>query len=512
MELIALGMMIPLIPYTARSFGADDLQIGLLMSIYSILQCVSSPLLGQWSDRKGKKITLILSLFFTSVSYLWFAFAPNLTHLFLSRALAGAFGVTVPTSFALMSSWTNSKQRSKNMGLIGACFGLGFIIGPALGGGLGLLKFNLPFSTVAIGACLIALIGLSIAYFNIKESRSIDESEKKESATDKWVIRTYITSIKSVLSKISIALKNNNLRFLLFLFFALSLSLTLIEAPLFLLMKDEFGWSSSMSSFGFAYIGIVLALTQGFLVRYFIPWWGERDILMWNFMIMALGFFGLCFSELRWIAVAVTFMSVGHALCYTCLTGGISLLSKVDHQGKVLGIHQSLASLSRILGPAIGGFLYRDISHKAPFIVAGVVSIFSFLLSLLYKKRIPNAGYIEKKTSKTVHLKTNQDKEYVEILFEQVKNIIEKRIPCSFVNISSQHFLKKNSNIDLLLEKCQNMTKEELLNKDFSSDHPVVIICEDGEESSLLALKLSKKYANVYYVKGGLLGIYKDDE
>jgi len=166
MELIGLGMIIPLSPYKAREFLADDLQVGLLMSVYSLIQCISSPLLGKLSDVIGRKPILLLGLFFTSLSYLWFALASDLTGLFLSRVLAGAFGVSVSTSFAYISDQSSTQNRSKNMGLIGAAFGLGFVIGPALAGLLG----RAQSSQVALGASLIVFIGFLLALFFVKES------------------------------------------------------------------------------------------------------------------------------------------------------------------------------------------------------------------------------------------------------------------------------------------------------------------------------------------------------
>ena len=247
MELSALGMMIPVIPYTARHYGADAFQIGLLMSIYSAVQCLVSPFWGRWSDRVGRRPVLLLSMVCTSLSYLWFFFSPSLLHLFLSRAFAGAVGVSVSSSFAFISDLTEKQGRSKNMALVGAAFGLGFVIGPLLGG--------LLADYTALGASIVCLLGLLAVVFKIRESL---ETPKKPEAS-------------SYLQRFSTALKDSSLRKLLFLFFILSIGLTLVEAPLFLLMKDQFDWPQSMSSLGFAYIGFILALTQGFFVRSWIP-------------------------------------------------------------------------------------------------------------------------------------------------------------------------------------------------------------------------------------------------
>lgn len=396
MELIALGMLIPLSPYLARQYGADGLQVGLLMSVYSIIQCLISPFWGILSDRIGRKPVLIFNLAGTALSYLWFSFAPNLSHLFYSRALAGACGINVSTALAWIADKTSLQKRSSSMAFIGATFGLGFIIGPFLGGVLGFFQKENSFSIVAFGAFVICLIGFLIACLTFEESYTT-KNQKNISHTDQKSIYTFF------FSKL---FQNSSLRKILLIFFILSLSLTLTEAPLFLLMKDDLNWPQSLSSLGFAYIGLILACSQGFFVRRLIPWQGEMIINKWGFVLLTVGFFGLCFPKIIFIAVAVTMMALGYAFSHACLTGAISILTRSSHQGKALGIYQSLSSLSRIIGPAVGGWMYRDFNHQAPFFMAGLLASFGLLFSFLFQKSIPSKG------------KTHLKSEY----FKQIKN------------------------------------------------------------------------------------------
>ena len=503
MELIALGMIIPLSPYMARSFGADDLQVGLLMSIYSIVQMFCSPFLGRWSDFLGRRPILLLSMFCTSLSYIWFALAPSLTHLFLARAFAGLAGVTVSTSFAFVSDLTDKKNRSKNMALIGAAFGIGFVIGPALGGIIG---YQESLSVVALGAALMCLLGLVIVWFKIKESCTRNQNEKRDK-------KLYFFSSK--------IFKNTSLRKILFLFFILSLSLTLVEAPLFLLMKDRFQWTQSLSSWGFAYIGFILALTQGGFVRYLIPILGEKIISHFGFLSLSLGLILIINPHLGVVALAVTLFSLGFGLTYTCLTGVISLLSLKDQQGGVLGVHQSLSSLSRILGPALGGWLYRDVSEQTPFIVAGSLAFLGLIASFLFRKNMRSSLELDvKKNTSSDSIFSYQKIEDLEVTFFQVNNLIEQQVPFSFINlcVSQKVFphqnLKKESvfplSLEYLLSHAKNMTEQELLN--YSFQNPVVLICEDGRLSQSLTLSLSSKVDNIFYFKGGLNQYQKEWE
>lgn len=503
MELIGLGIIIPLNPYMARDFGADALQIGLLMSVYSVIQLIVSPFWGKMSDQWGRRPILLLSLFFTAVSYVWFALAPHLIHLFLSRALAGAFGVTVSTSFACISDQTSSQSRSKSIALIGAAFGLGFIIGPALGGVLGSFQYGLR--TSALGAGAFALTGFLLAFFKIKESRT---QHPPKTSPKKSLLFPY-EFIKTT--------KSFELKTILIIFFILSLSLTLVEAPLFLLMKDVFHWPQSLSSLGFAYIGLILALTQGFFVRYWIPYLGESKINQAGFALLALGLLGVCFQELRAVGAGVTLLSLGFGLSYTCLTGGVSLLTKKSHQGGVLGVHQSLSSLARILGPALGGWMYRDLGFQAPFLTAGGLAVLGFGLSCIFKKAIPNKGKTsmhqklnaaQKMTSKE-HL---EDLEYIKINAFQLNNLIQNKILFSFFYLkdSKNPALESKAEGLAVLSQAEKVDPDSVLNMNFSSARPVVLICRNGAVSQKQTLKLLKKWNNIFYVEDGWQGLQEN--
>ena len=374
LEMSALGMIIPLIPYLGRQFGADDLQVGLLMSIYSLLQCGAGPFWGSLSDQKGRKFVLLLSLFFTFLSYLWFALAPSLLHLFFSRALAGVFGAGAVSSFALISDLTPPKTRSKNLSLIGAAFGLGFIIGPLCGGVLS--SFQNQMAATALAAGVFCLAGFFLTFFFIKK-----EKQKTFTSDSDVLIQSHFLS-----SYFYQALKNSVFKKILFLFFILSLCLTLVEAPLFLWMKDQFEWPLAQSYWGFAYMGLALALSQGFFARILIPHWGEQKITSWGFTLFFLGLFGFCFSNIGWTAFFAFAIPFGYGFAYAGLTGSTSLLAGKIIQGRVFGIHQSLSSMTRIIGPALGGWLYRDLSPKAPFLTAGVLALMGFLFCFLFKK------------------------------------------------------------------------------------------------------------------------------
>jgi multidrug resistance protein len=177
-DLVGFGIIIPMNSYLAKVFGATPLKVGLLMSIYSLMQFLFSPFWGQTSDRIGRRPVILLSLLGASVSHFGFAMSASYTGLFLCRMFAGIFGGNIPVAMAYIADLTAEKDRSKGMGLIGAAFGLGFILGPAIGGVFGHLGNSLgstpPFgeSFPAIIASLICFANFVSAYFFLPESRS----------------------------------------------------------------------------------------------------------------------------------------------------------------------------------------------------------------------------------------------------------------------------------------------------------------------------------------------------
>ena len=505
MEWVALGMMIPLHPYIARHHGADDLEVGLLMSVYSLVQGITAPFWGKLSDRYGRRPILLTSLAITSLSYLWFALAPNLSHLFFSRILAGLFGAGMSTAFAFVSDRTSAHNRSKNIGVLGATFGLGFVMGPAIGGVIG--AYSSELSTVAFGSFGICLIGFLLAFLTLHDT----PKQKINSHTS--------TVIPSIFSRTFYPfLRDPALRKTLFLFFILSLSLTIIEAPLFLFMKDQFQWPQSLSSIGFAYIGLMLALSQGWWVRYLIPYFGEKQTSQLGFLLMTIGLLSMHGKEIYWIAVAVTMLSLGFGFTYTSLTGVMTLLSQKSEKGSTLGIHQSISSVCRIVGPVAGGFLYRDYQHTTPFLIAGMVSLLGLFFAFCFRNSIPSTGQVYSQKKHTNHTKKdlllteeNLDN-YLIMEWDQLTNLIQNQVPFSLFYLMDKNqsdpatFLKKeNTTIKAIIKKIVPIHSNQLHHLDVSIDQPMVLICKDGCSSQKMAHTLSQKYKNVFYLKGGIL-------
>ncbi|MCB0355883.1 MAG: MFS transporter [Bdellovibrionales bacterium] len=383
-DLVGFGIVIPLSPYLAKNFGADALQVGLLMTIYSLFQFAFAPFWGQLSDKMGRRPIILLSLLGAAVAHLLFAFGSSLTMLFIARGLAGFFGGNISTAMAYIADVTESKDRSKGMALIGVAFGLGFILGPVIGGIAGSwgLKIGLlpPFgeSFPALIASLICFINFVMAFFRLKESlpQELRGKAKKRPSRIKMIIEYY---------------KRPVLNAVLITYFLNTLGMANMEASLFLFVKDKFSWSMVDASWGFAYVGVIMVIVQGLFIRRFVPKYGEVKVLLVGLILAPLGMLGVGLSEsIPFLAGSVTLMAIGSSLINPTSTGAMSLLSDSSEQGAVMGTGQSLSALGRVLGPALGGWFYRDLSWSAPFYTASVMIFLGFVLIWLNKARMPD--------------------------------------------------------------------------------------------------------------------------
>ena len=385
-DLIGFGIVIPLSPYLARKYAASPFEVGLLMSIFSLAQFIFSPVWGRISDRIGRRPILLMGLLGSGLSYLGFAFATTLTGLFIARLFAGIFGATISTASAYIADVTDKSERSKGMGLIGAAFGLGFVLGPFIGGFAGSwgksLGAEAPYgmSFAAIVAAGICLSNFVLACFVLKESLT-PEMRKIAGPRASRFMRLKEHIGKPVLGHVLMVL------------FLATLAMAHMESILFLLMKDRFDWSVEMSSFGFAYIGIMIAFTQGYLARKLLPKWGERKLLSTGLILASIGMYGIGFSSsIAMLAMIMTVLTIGYGVTSPAVMGSISLLSSADEQGEVMGVGQSLSALGRILGPAMGGWLYGNVSHESPFLAAGGFMSLALILIIVNRAKLPDSA------------------------------------------------------------------------------------------------------------------------
>jgi DHA1 family tetracycline resistance protein-like MFS transporter len=361
MDLVGFGIVIPMNPYITRAFGGTSFDVGLLMATYSAMQFLFSPFWGKLSDRFGRRPILLLTIAGTVFGHLMFYYAGSLAMLFVARVVAGFFGANISTAMAAIADVTTEDKRSSGMGLIGAAFGLGFILGPALGGistKIGIVTGwgeQLP----ALVAAGISTINFVSAYFQFPETLKLENR----------VIRERKSRIKDIIEKINRPLVGR----LLLVQFLGSVAMANMEASMFLMVADRFGWGMEKASFGFMYVGLSIALVQGFLVRKLMPKYGERKLLIVGYVFFILAMAGIGAAEVIWfLAIANTFLALGHGLLNPAVNGSLSLLATAKEQGELMGVNQSLAALARVFGPPIGGYLYKTYGTASPFYAAAV--------------------------------------------------------------------------------------------------------------------------------------------
>jgi MFS family permease len=385
-DLVGFGIIIPLNPYLAEDFHASPLQVGLLMSIFSLFQFIFSPVWGRLSDQHGRRPIILVSLLGAAVSHALFGLAGSFWGLVVARGLAGLFGGNISAAMAYIADITEEKNRSKGMGLVGAAFGLGFVLGPLVGGLTVLLgekwRPEIAHHLPAFVASTICFVNFLFALRGLPESRPASA-------------RTNVSKKNKIgrFARIASGFRQPVLGLLIFLVFLNTFAMAQIEAPLFLFMGDEYHWSLQQSMFGFAYIGIVMVITQGFILRKLMPKLGERRLMFIGISCAMLGFFGIGIAKsLGPLAFAITLLGLGNGLANPALTGSVSLVSGKDEQGANLGISQSLSSLARILGPPIGGILYQSMGKPTPFLFAGVLACVGASMAWVNRSRLPEHG------------------------------------------------------------------------------------------------------------------------
>ena len=354
-DLVGFGLVIPLLPFYALRFAASPQQVTVLLAVYSLMQLFTAPLWGRLSDRVGRRPVMIVSMAASVLAYAWIGSATALWMLFAARALAGACAGNIAAAQAYIADVTKPEERARGMGLIGAAFGLGFIIGPALGG---LLSGNDPATAdvatpawVAAGLSLLALCGVALL---LPESLPADRRGRAPS-------RSRFAAILDVLHRPVLSR-------LILIFFLVILAFAGMESTFALWAVGQFGWGPRQVGYVFSYVGIISAILQGGLIGSLTRLFGEERLLLCGLAVIGAGLCTLPFAHiLVTLGAAVTALALGMGLTQPSLNSLISRRAGREEQGEVLGVSQSVGSLSRVLGPAAAGLFFGEFGRNAPY-------------------------------------------------------------------------------------------------------------------------------------------------
>ena len=363
-----------------KKFYATVLFGGILGSLYSILQFLFAPMWGRLSDRIGRRPVLLITIGGLCVSYLVWIFSHSFLLLIISRVLGGAMGGNISVATAAMADSTDKKNRAKGMGMIGMAFGLGFILGPAIGAllsGFELDKalpgmgFN-PFSAAAGGAFLLSLWNLSWVMRSFKESLPEQERGKAHQAGRP------ISPLKLFRGFDLPGVSRTNLVYFIFL-----VAFAGMEFTLTFLAKDRFKYDSHDMMWIFIFVGLIIALVQGGVVRRMAPKMGEKKVSLYGLALLVPGLLvvGTAGSQgLFYLGLAL--LAVGSALATPCLTALASLYTPADRQGEVLGTFRSLGALARAVGPILACAAYWKLGSEWPYYGATALVLLPILLAL----------------------------------------------------------------------------------------------------------------------------------
>lgn len=387
-DLLGFGIVIPLLPRYGEVFGASPAVLGALLACYSLLQFIFSPIWGRLSDRFGRKPILVLSLAGSALGYLLFASARSIPVLILSRALAGVMAANISTAQAYIADVTTPEKRARGMGLIGAAFGLGFSLGPFVGGFLASLQetsvvTGLAKSTPVLGGILRNVQGLPGLFAALLSATALiltitllPESLRGEQRT--------ASSRSGRVRLILATFQRPQIGIVLLLFFIYTFGFTQVEMTLAQLMGHRFGFDISRSYWLFGWIGVIAALVQGGLIGPLARWLGERALAAAGILTVTVSLFVLPFvSGTPSLMAALALLAIGAGLANPSLSALVSRLTPASEQGSALGVFQSMSSIARIIGPIVAQLLYQKGAHvHAPLLVGAAFGLLGFILSL----------------------------------------------------------------------------------------------------------------------------------
>ncbi len=379
-DLIGFGIIIPLVGIYGRHYGASILQLAVLGSIYSLMQFFFSPIWGRLSDRVGRRPIILMSLAGSVFSYFLFAFADNIPLLIFSRALAGIFAANISTAQAYIADVTEAKDRAKGMGLIGAAFGIGFTLGPPLGG-ISAAKLGLAAPGIIAGSfCALNLI---LAYFRLDESLSpaIREKNLANKEHGKSARLAQFETFKRIAKDRSLVLPVVSTFFATFAFSNLEQVFSLLIQSKFALSTEQAGLKSGMV---LMWSGILGAVVQGGLIRKLVPKYGEVKLVIVGLFTQGLAM--ILFSHSPTYGaffLAAIPLAFGSGLINPSLAALTSKRAADHEQGAVIGVKEGMGSLARIFGPFCG-LLAFGLKVQLPFYI-GAITV--FILALVWIKR-----------------------------------------------------------------------------------------------------------------------------
>lgn len=376
-DCIGFGIIIPIMPDLIKELAHVDLSQasrygGWLLVAYSVMQFIFSPILGSLSDRFGRRPILLVSLFGLAVDYVFLAFAPSLAWLFVGRIIAGVCGASITTASAYIADVSLPEKRAQNFGLIGAAFGLGFIIGPIIGGLFAQYGLRVPFM-IAAG---LSLINWLYGYFILPESLKLENRRRFD-----WKRANPIGAIKQIK-------KYPSLLGLLASLFILYLAAQATQSVWSYYTISKFNWNAAWVGYSLGFVGLTVAIVQGGLIRLIIPKIGNKRSIQLGLVLYAIGFVCFSLANKGWMMFAFMVPYALAGITGPAIQGIISKQVGPNEQGELQGIITSLMSLASIFGPGLMTYLFFYFTANesaiyfpgAPFMMAAFLTCIAIVI------------------------------------------------------------------------------------------------------------------------------------
>ena len=361
-NLVGFGIIIPLLPFYAETFGASPIVIGLLFAVFSLCQLAAAPALGDLSDRHGRRPILIFSLAGTVVSFVMLALAHSIVMLFAARIVDGLSGGNISTARAYVADITAPKDRAKAYGLIGAAFGLGFILGPAMSGVLARISYTAPIWAAA-GITLVATV---MAWLWLPET--VHRAHAGTGNPFRYLPELWGRPL---------------VRRILLIDFVYWFSFAIFQTTFALFAARRFGFDVPKTGYFFAAFGVLGAIVQGGLIRPIVHRLGDKSTFLLGLGFGAAGCVAVAAAHtVALFALALVPLALGIGFGHPTMTSLVSLAGRGDEQGRVQGAASAVESLGRTMGPVWGNASLQQINEAAPYVSAAAFLLITLAMTV----------------------------------------------------------------------------------------------------------------------------------
>lgn len=375
MDVVGMSILFPVAPYIVQRYSDDALMVTMLTVIYAGAQFFAAPALGKISDRLGRRPVLLASVFGSAIGYFIFGMGGALWVLFLARLIDGITGGNISTASAYIVDVSKPEERAKNFTLLGIAYGVGFILGPALGGVLGQWNLNAP----AYASGVIFLISTLLVYFQLPESLP----------KDRRLTRRLRLNDFNPFASVAQMMRKPGLGLVLLILALFNLSFDGVNSIGGVFIKNKFTTSPLTLGLLFVFVGVATALVQGTLTQRLVPRYGEKRMAFVGLLASVIGWPLIVLAPALWMLFPITFVQSGITGFIWGTTGAMAASYVSEHeQGQLAGVNVALTGLMAMLGPLWAGAAYDNLSPNSPYWIGSMILLVACLLLARVKGKV----------------------------------------------------------------------------------------------------------------------------